>query len=121
MSSTSDDLVETLVAACDKLPALTAIFIGDITYEDCDISWIHQSDVSPLFEAYPNLEYFWVRGGDGLSVGPVQHQHLKSLIIEAGGLNVSVPEEVLKSDLPELEHLDLWLGKDGYGATTAKG
>src|SRR5205823_1318610 len=52
----SEPVVEALVAARNRLPGLTALFLGDITSEENEISWINQSDVSPLFEAYPELE-----------------------------------------------------------------
>ena len=62
-------VMEALVASRDKLPNLSALFMGDITYEECEISWIHQTDLSPLFSAYPGLEYFSVRGSQNLSLG----------------------------------------------------
>jgi hypothetical protein len=111
-------VVEALVAAREKLPKLTALFLGDITYEECEISWIQQSDVSPLFGAYPALEHFRVRGGNGLALGAIRHDRLKSLVVESGGLDAGVVRDVLRSELPALEHLELWLGTDNYGANT---
>ncbi len=108
--------VETLAAAADRLPSLRALFLGDITGEECEISWIEQTDVSPLFEAYPNLEHFRVRGGNGLRLGALRHERLKSLVVESGGLDASVVRDVTSSHLPSLEHLELWLGDEGYGA-----
>ncbi len=69
MDETSAPVVEALVAARDRLPELRAIFFGDIIGEECEISWIRQSDVSPLYKAYPQLEHFCVRGAEGLSLG----------------------------------------------------
>jgi len=112
---TSAPVVEALVAARDRLPNLRAIFFGDIIGEECEISWIRQSDVSPLFMAYPQLEHFCVRGADGLSLGTLKHDSLKSLIIQSGGLGVNVVREVTAAEMPELEHLELWLGTDEYG------
>src|SRR4051794_39969238 len=37
-----DAVVEALVAARDNLPDLRAVFFGDITVEECEISWIIQ-------------------------------------------------------------------------------
>jgi hypothetical protein len=71
-----------------------------------------------LFGAYPNLEHFRVRGGNGLALGAVRHDHLKLLIVESGGLNRSIVQQVCAAQLPALEHLELWLGDEGYGATT---
>jgi hypothetical protein len=115
MDQTSAFVVEALVAARDRLPNLRAVFFGDVIGEECEISWIHQSDVSPLFAAYPQLEHFCVRGADGLSLGSLKHGRLKSLIIQSGGLGANVVREVAAAELPELEHLELWLGEENYG------
>jgi hypothetical protein len=109
-------IIEALVPARDRLPNLRGIFLGDITYDENEISWIQQTDVSPLLKAYPLLEYFQVRGGNGLSLGKLNHQHLRSLVVESGGLPRSVVREVAAAQLPALEHLELWLGDEGYGA-----
>jgi hypothetical protein len=111
----STHLIDALVAARDRLPNLRGIFLGDIIAEENEISWIQQTDVSPLLKAYPRLEYFQVRGGQGLSLGKLDHAHLKSLVVEAGGLPASVVREVGAANLPALEHLELWLGEENYG------
>jgi hypothetical protein len=33
-------VVEALVAARDRLPNLTGLFFGDVTYEECEVSWL---------------------------------------------------------------------------------
>ena len=114
----SEPVVEALVAARDQLPNLTAIFLGDIIGEECEVSWIHQSDLSPIFNAYPKLEFFTVRGTENLSLGVLKSEHLKNLVVQSGGLDVSVVRQVLNADLPNLEHLELYLGTDNYGANT---
>jgi hypothetical protein len=115
-SVSSAALVAKLAAAGGKLPNLSILFIGDVTYEEVEISWITQSDVTPLFRAYPGLEHFGVRGSNELRIGPVQHSRLKSLVLQCGGLPTTVLNEVLQSELPALEHLELWLGDGNYGA-----
>jgi hypothetical protein len=115
----SAPIVEALVAAKDRLPNLKGIFLGDIVYHECEISWIHQSDVAPLFHAYPKLEYFGVRGSTDLVFGHLEHAALKQLTVQSGGLDVQIVRDILGSDLPNLEHLDLYLGTDNYGANTA--
>jgi len=47
---------------------------------------------------------------------PLNHARLRSLIVESGGLDVSVVRDITSSSLPELEHLELWLGDENYGA-----
>jgi hypothetical protein len=115
MGNDAEPVVEALVAARDKLPALEAVFLGDIISEECEISWIHQTDVSPLLAAYPELEHFGVRGSDNLSLGTLRHARLKTLVIQSGGLPARVVREVGAAELPELEHLELWLGERHYG------
>jgi hypothetical protein len=114
--ASSEPIVEALVAARETLGNLRALFFGDIISEENEISWIQQSDVTPLFEAYPNLEIFRVRGGSNLAIGTIRHENLRSLIVETGGLDAEVVRGICSSDLPRLEHLELWLGSDGYGA-----
>ena len=42
----------------DRLPALRALFLGDMASEECEISWIQQATSRPLLEAFPALEEF---------------------------------------------------------------
>lgn len=111
----SEEIVAALAGAADRLPKLTSLFLGDITYEENEISWIQQSDVSPLFAAYPDLEHFGARGGTNLSLGRTRLSRLKTLVIETGGMPSALFEEAVSLDLPALEHLELWLGTDNYG------
>jgi hypothetical protein len=119
-SEMSDDdssrIIEALVAAKNKLTSLKSIFIGDISSEDCEISWIRQSDVSPILQAYPQLEILQVRGGDGLVFSPpIRHNNLNALIIETGGLSKDTVAQIFNMNLPALEHLELWFGSEDYG------
>ncbi|MDX3098573.1 STM4015 family protein [Streptomyces sp. ME01-24h] len=108
-------VVRPLVDARDRLTALEAVFIGDLEMEEAEISWIEQSDVTPVLEAYPRLEVLGVRGGTGLRFPAVRHQRLRTLRFEAGGLPGEVVRGVAASELPALEHLELWLGVTEYG------
>ncbi|MYZ37444.1 MULTISPECIES: STM4015 family protein [unclassified Streptomyces] len=113
-----EPVIEALVAVRDRLPALRALFLADIVGEECEISWITQGLVTPLLDAFPELLEFGVRGGQELRFPAVRHERLRSLTIETGGLNAAVVRGVGASELPALEHLDLWLGVSEYGATT---
>ncbi|MDY6899816.1 MAG: HEAT repeat domain-containing protein, partial [Cyanobacteriota bacterium] len=109
-------VVDALLNAKNKLTNLKAIFIGDIHYEESEISWIRQGDMSPILRAYPQLEILQIRGGDGLEFNaPVQHNNLKALIIETGGLEPGTVAQICNMNLPELEHLELWFGSPSYG------
>jgi hypothetical protein len=111
----SQTLVEKLISLKDKFRNLTAIFIGDMTFDECEISWINQSDMTPLLNAYPQLEHFQVRGGEQLAFSNLQHNNLKTLIVETGGLHPGTLKDVMTAKLPRLEKLELWLGSEYYG------
>ncbi|MFB7511835.1 MULTISPECIES: STM4015 family protein [unclassified Streptomyces] len=113
--NSSADIVAALGAARDRLTALEAVFLGDMTSEDCEISWIIQSDVTPLLAAYPALKELGVRGGSDLAFPPVRHNALETLVVETGGLGAEVVRGIVGSELPALVKLDLWLGTDEYG------
>ena len=111
----ASEVIKKLVAVAPKLTGLRSLFIGELTYEECEISWIKQGDVGLLLKAYPQLEEFRVRGGENLSISRVSHPKLKSLAIETGGLPRSVLRELFLCELPELNHLELLLGEENYG------
>lgn len=114
-SEDSSVAVRLLVEAKEQLSGLVAVFLGDITQDECEISWIHQCDVSPILKAYPGLEELGVRGGEELVFPPVRHEKLRTLALEAGGLPAEVVRNVVASELPALECLELWLGVESYG------
>lgn len=112
----SAEIVAALVERAPQLTALRHLFFGDIEMEEAEISWIQQSDVSPLLKAFPALETFGVRGGNGLEFAePVLHEALRSLTVESGGLGRATLDQVQALQLPNLEQLHLWLGDDNYG------
>lgn len=114
--SNSSGIIEALVEAKQYLTNLKAVFIGDIIGDEYEISWIQQSDISPILQAYPKLEVLQVRGGDGLQFSPpIRHNYLKALIIETGGLSRDTVRQICNTNLPALEHLELWFGSEDYG------
>ncbi|MFE1316935.1 STM4015 family protein [Kitasatospora phosalacinea] len=111
-----------VLAAADRMPALRALFLCDVTGEECEISWIQMCDITPVFETFPLLEELVVRGSaadyedkDRLTLKPLRHEKLKALRFEAGGLPATVVRAVGACDFPALEKLELWLGVDNYG------
>lgn len=109
------NIIDTIIANASKLVNLKAIFVGDMTYEDCEISWIIQGSYKELLDAYPKLEALAIRGSSDLVIEPFDHKELKMLIIESGGLPLTIPKHLSASNMPALEHLELWLGDDNYG------
>lgn len=115
----SSAVQEALVAAREKLSKLHVLFFGDITFEENEVSWIQNTDLSPLLAAYRDLTHFGVRGGNGLSLGQIDLPKLVELRVEAGGLSAEVVREVMKAKLPKLEHLEVYLGTEEYGASSS--
>ncbi|MFJ8622392.1 STM4015 family protein [Kitasatospora sp. NPDC093550] len=116
--SSVDAAVEAITAEADRLPALEALFLGEVTFDECEISWLEMGDVTPLLTAFPGLRSLTVRGGMDLVLEPVRHDRLTSLSFESGGLPSAVVRAVAGSELPALESLELWLGVDEYGGDT---
>lgn len=110
-----DAALAAIVEAAGRLPALRGLFVGDVTYEESEISWLEMCDVTPLLTAYPELTELVVRGGSNLELTPVRHEALRALRFEAGGLPAAVVRAVAGCDFPVLERLELWLGVDNYG------
>jgi len=110
-----DRVVEALLAARDRLPALRALFVGDMVSEECEISWIVQSDLTPLLTGFPELEHFGIRGGTSLVFPAVRHDKLRELVVQTGGLPAEVVRGIAACDFPALTTLDLWLGTSDYG------
>lgn len=114
-SHSSQAVIDHLTSHAARLPSLRALFLGDMTFEECEISWIVHGDVTQLLEGFPLLEELGVRGGGDVGVRPVEHARLRRLTFETGGMPEGVVRAVCASRLPALEHLELWLGTPDYG------
>ncbi|OME79104.1 hypothetical protein BK120_22675 [Paenibacillus sp. FSL A5-0031] len=110
-----DSFLESLISHKDSFPNLTKLFIGDMGFEECEVSWINQTNLSPLLAAFPNLQSLSIKGSQELSLQPLVHEKLQELVIICGGLPKSVLEEITSAKLPELKKLELYLGVDDYG------
>ncbi|WP_242675788.1 STM4015 family protein [Streptosporangium minutum] len=110
-----------LAANAHRLPRLRSLFLGFVEPEHWEISWIQQADVTPVLEAFPRLERLDVRGSEGLRLRPMRHGSLKVLRFESGGLPGHVVRAVGESELPCLEHLEVWLGVSRYGGDATVG
>ncbi|GEM47503.1 STM4015 family protein [Deinococcus cellulosilyticus] len=110
------EAIDALVQAREQLSQLEVLFFGDITYEENEISWIQNSDNGPLFAAYPGLKHFGARGGNGLRFKNLKAPNLQTLIVQTGGMSAETVRDIMQAELPELIHLELYLGTDNYGA-----
>ena len=123
------DLQEALTALsrhADRFPALRALFFGDIVRSESEVSWVGGIPIGRVLEAFPNLEVLGARGDFSVDrdaedwrltakPDPVAHHNLRSLTMESGGMPSGIIAGVLASDLPNLEHLEVYLGSRHYG------
>lgn len=118
--------VEALIEHAKLFPTLRAVFVGDILREEGDVAYITVARLNPLLDAFPELEVLGARGNynnnhqrprdpDAVSIQPTGHSGLRSLILESGGLDPMTIGHVLSCDLPNLEHLEFYLGEPAYG------
>ena len=101
------DIADGIVENKEKFAHFEGLFWGDIDFEEQEISWIEQVDLSPVLDAMPLLNNLKIKGTNNLSIGKKPRPNLKSLEIISGGLPDSVVEDILGSDLPNLEKLVL--------------
>ncbi|MDN8592395.1 STM4015 family protein [Paenibacillus sp. 11B] len=110
-----DEFLGTLTELAPSFPSLKKLFIGDMGFEECEVSWIIQTDLTPLLVAFPELKSFSVKGSSGLSLEPMEHAKLEELIIICGGLPQGILASIARAKLPELRKLELYLGVEDYG------
>lgn len=108
-------IVDGIVECSDKFSQIKSLFIGDMDYEECEVSWIEQADYGKLWAALPNLEKLTIKGSTNLSLGDIQHENLKSLEIICGGLPKEVIAGIGEAKLPALKSLKLYIGVEDYG------
>ncbi|WP_342552556.1 STM4015 family protein [Paenibacillus sp. FSL R7-0652] len=106
---------DTLIELAPSFPALKQLFIGDMESEECEVSWIIQTNLAPILQAFPNLTSFVIKGSSGLELEPLRHSKLEELIIICGGLPKNVLSDIATAELPELRKLELYLGVVDYG------
>ena len=99
----------------DKFSHITSLFIGDMDYEECEVSWIMQGNYSKLWTALPHLKELTIKGSTDLELGQICHRELESLTIICGGLPESVLTAIQSAELPNLKKLLLYIGVDYYG------
>ncbi|MGK5550717.1 STM4015 family protein [Actinomadura kijaniata] len=114
LSEDGEHPAELLADAAHRFPALRNVFVNELVQEEAEISWIRNGDLTGLFEAFPELERVTVRG-NRMTLTPISSPRLRELRFESGGLPGAVVRAVAASDLPNLEHLELWLGVAEYG------
>lgn len=108
-------LIDGIIENKEKFSHIKSLFVGDMDFEDCEVSWIIQGDYSGLWAAMPQLEKLTIKGSCNLVLGDIRHDKLQHLEIICGGLPSSVIQSVQKAKLPSLKTLLLYIGVEDYG------
>lgn len=112
-----NEIIDGFVENKEKFSHIKSLFIGDMDFEQCEVSWIIQGNYTKLWDAMPQLEHLTIKGSTDLvlSEGEIKHDNLKSLTIICGGLPKDVIESIRDAKLPNLEKLMLYIGVEDYG------
>lgn len=108
-------IIDDIIKNKEKFTHIKSLFVGDMDFEECEVSWIIQGNYEKLFEAMPQLEKLTIKGSSELELGKVNAPNLRSLEIICGGLPKEVIESVRDANLPALEELRLYIGVEDYG------
>ena len=108
-------IIDGIIENKEKFAHIKRLFMGDMDYETCEVSWIIQGNYSKLWEALPNLKELTIKGSTELVLGEICHENLESFEIICGGLPSDVIGQIANAKLPNLRKLNLYLGSDNYG------
>lgn len=109
------DILDGIANNKERFAHVEKLFVGDMDYEECEVSWIVQGNYQELWKAMPQLKELTIKGSTDLALGEVNHDNLESLTIICGGLPISVMESIQNAKLPNLKKLVLYIGIDNYG------
>ena len=79
-------IIDEIVEHAERFSHIQGLFIGDMDFEECEVSWIIQGNYSRLWAALPQLKALTIKGSTDLSLGDIRHENLESLTIICGGL-----------------------------------
>lgn len=113
--NSAQPIIDGIVANREKFAGIKCLFVGDMEFEECEVSWIEQADYSKLWAALPQLETLKIKGSTNLVLGDIRHDNLKCLEIVCGGLPKEALASIGAARLPELEELSLYIGVENYG------
>lgn len=110
-----EPVLEYFIEHKDKLQHIQSFYFGDMSYEECEVSWIEQGNYEKFLKSFPNIKELTIKGSIELSFGKLVHNNLEKLEIITGGLPKNVIEEITNSSLPNLKSLVLYFGIEDYG------
>jgi uncharacterized protein (TIGR02996 family) len=100
------------------LPLLQSIdMTADAEFMDQE-SWRGIGDLRKLWAVAPRLAELHLKGSCGAEktrLGDIVAPHLETFVHISSGMSRGVPEDIGRAHLPELRHLELYLGQEDYG------
>ena len=108
-------IIDGIVENAERFSHIEKLFIGDMDFEECEVSWIMQGNYGKLWAALPDLKALTIKGSTELGLGEIIHENLEALTIICGGLPTEIIEEIERARLPKLKKLLLYIGSDNYG------
>lgn len=108
-------VLDGIVEHAQQFSHIQKLFIGDMDYEECEVSWIMQGNYARLWAALPNLKALTIKGSTDLELGEICHEGLEELTIICGGLGSDVIRSIQNAKLPNLKKLLLYIGIEDYG------
>ena len=108
-------VIDGIIANKERFSHIESLFIGDMEYDECEVSWIVQGEYSKIWEAMPQLKELAIKGSTDLELGDICHENLEELCIICGGLYSNVIEAIQKAKLPHLKRLQFYIGVEEYG------
>lgn len=109
------EILDGIAADAERFSHIESLFVGDMDYEECEVSWIIQGDYSRIWSAMPQLKELTIKGSTDLQLGQISHENLESLTIICGGLPASAIRSIQDAYLPRLRKLLLYIGIEDYG------
>ncbi len=108
-------ILDGIAENAERFSQIEKLFIGDMDYEECEVSWILQGNYSRLWAALPQLRELTIKGSTDLELGEICHDNLESLTIICGGLPKDVILSIQNAKMPKLKKLLLYIGIEDYG------
>lgn len=109
------ELIDGIVENAERFSHIERLYIGDMGFEECEVSWIMQGNYSKLWAALPNLKRLAIKGSTELELGEICHEGLEELTIICGGIGSDVIASIQNAKLPNLKKLLLYVGVEDYG------
>ncbi|KAF0979750.1 hypothetical protein FDP41_000903 [Naegleria fowleri] len=92
---------------------IRSLFFLDVHFSFCEVSWMKLGDLSKVLNTFPKLAHWTSMGSEQLQFSTAcSHSTLRSIVLISAGLSKPILKELFCMKLPNLCHLELFLGDD---------